>query len=387
LATGTAKGVSTATHAYNIAIRIQNNAPGSASFFTTLDTNLTEILNILIANVTNLNQSGTFRDSVNDGAWLITDTQDNFWITLSVIELIKAQEAVDLLRGGLLDGQLSQGPGGYSITPTQFEYFEELPRVLGINQSYNFDVDRYALFYGLDGSEARDVRTNLHLTTANAWDGSVTPAPFRRAFRLSKPLNLNTFVPSYFTLNAFDKPSKLNIRIYDVDLNGNATTLRSDIGYPFITLTSRNSISRVITNTQHPHERYYWPMYVTKKLGSFSPLSVSLQNTGRRPKHLALNTFKLSVRDSGVSAVVMRVSNVRGEVLSNRERLNEAFAILPVVNDESASDPHADGEMTRVVAQASLAEGPSVRAIEVEFYDLQGGPVDVEASLWFSLIF
>ena len=222
--------------------------------------------------------------------------------------------------------------------------------------------------------------------------GALTPAeaseldPFgesacaQLAFRLSRPVNLNTYTPSIYML----RDDKKQTNIYDVDENGIATDLRTDIlEYPFATLLNRGSATRQLAEYSDEYEKYYWPSYLMRAAPDDStPLRVMLENTGRPLSHVTLTNYMFN-GDVAQDVVVVRLAGIRGGVLSNNLHVNGAFAVIrnnKVYNGVVAERPCSD------IASASVST--LQRSLEVRLFDTHGNPLkSVSVSMWFSLYF
>lgn len=214
--------------------------------------------------------------------------------------------------------------------------------------------------------------------------GISAPMVHNRIFRLSTPVDLNTFSPSYFT----QRYDKIGQQIYAIDaLTGLATDLMPLTST--VTLASRGKAWRMGAHGTNFYERFYWPMYLERATRSTAAaLSVNLQNLQQRPVKIALRMFAFHGAIEQ-DEIVLKLDGVRGSVVSNNATANTAFAVL---STSLPASRHMLSSATAVTVQRSdtlvLAEAPidtTLRTITARLYDLAGNEVFVPISLMFDL--
>jgi hypothetical protein len=214
---------------------------------------------------------------------------------------------------------------------------------------------------------------------------------YDKVFRLSVPVDLNSFTPSYMT----QRQAQFGTQIYAIDATtGLANTLLAPPST--VTLASRGQAWRM-TPTDVYYERFYWPMYVLRSgeaavaggtTSTSGRLSVQLQNLQQRPVRIALRAFAFH-GPIAEDQLVLKIDGVRGTVVSNNPTANTAFAVL------STSLPSTRGDISTALAVTAdrsdmrvLAEAPidqTLRTITARFYTLQGQEVQAPVSLWLDL--
>jgi hypothetical protein len=206
---------------------------------------------------------------------------------------------------------------------------------------------------------------------------------YNKVFRLSVPVDLNSFIPSYMTQRQAD----LGAQIYAIDATtGLATTPVTTSST--VTLASRGQAWRM-TTTDVYYERFYWPVYVTRSgSDAVGKLSVPLQNLQQRPVRLALRAFAIH-GPIAEGELVLKIDGVRGTVVSNNSTANTAFAVLSTSLSSTRGDIstalalNVDRSDMRVIAEAPIDQ--TLRTLTARFYTLQGREIAVPVSLWFDL--
>jgi hypothetical protein len=218
------------------------------------------------------------------------------------------------------------------------------------------------------------------------------PKFHNRIFRLSMPVDLNTFTPSYVT----QRYDQLGTQIYEIDPDTGLAVATAPFTASTVTLASRGRAWRTGTLPTY-YERFYWPMYVLRSgeagvaggtTSTGSQLSVQLQNRQQRPVGIALRAFAIH-GPIAEDQLVLKIDGVRGTVVSNNPTANTAFAVL------STSLPSTRGDISTALAVTAdrsdmrvLAEAPidqTLRTITARFYTLQGQEVQAPVSLWLDL--
>jgi len=114
----------------------------------------------------------------------------------------------------------------------------------------------------------------------------------RLCFRLSQPLNMNTYIPSIPMLRdgVLTANGDVARTPYTVDEFGVAQALVSNpADYPFATLVSRNAATRQLASFSKYHEKFYWPAYVTRKWSNPKlTLNMGLTPRGEAPSRVTL---------------------------------------------------------------------------------------------------
>jgi hypothetical protein len=241
-------------------------------------------------------------------------------------------------------------------------------------------------FYGATGSEPFGFGTWIR-----DWKSGFGLA--NRAYRVSEPLNLNTFTPTYATKLA----SKAQTAIYATDVRGIANDLLpfDAADWPFLTLSTRSEAAELMRDSgQEYHEKFLWPAYRQRRglpTGAGSPdsdLELRLQNTGKKPRAIRLLAYSIGA-PSAYSSVVVRIDGVKGEIQSNNTTINGAFAVLrladfsftnkTLVGDSVRSDDHP-------IASAPVDK--TLRQLRVRFFDMSGHELknNLMVSMWFSLL-
>lgn len=213
---------------------------------------------------------------------------------------------------------------------------------------------------------------------------AAAPVVHNRIFRLSVPVDLNTFAPSYFT----QRYDKIGDQIYTVDsLTGLANDLRTQTST--VTLASRGKAWRMGADETNFFERFYWPMYSERTTRSTAEgLSVALQNLQQRPVKIALRMFAFHGAIEQ-DELVLKLDGVRGLVVSNNATANTAFAVLstslPATRDNIAAAAAVTVERSDTLVLAEAPIDTTLRTITARLYDLAGNEVFVPISLLFDL--
>lgn len=257
------------------------------------------------------------------------------------------------------------------------------PRYLRSNDAVELTGFRARLWGATGGSGEFDTSTWI-----NDWLAGSGVASF--AYRVSQPLNLNTFTPCHATLKQ-NKPSQ----IYSVDAKGVANALFSYApeAWPFLTLASRSHVQQIMWDSgQKYHEKFLWPTYrqrrglATGAETENDTFIVPLQNDGKRPRHISLLSY--SIAAPLTNAVVVRIDGVGGQLQSNNTTVNGAFAVLRMTSDAADAHRTMSGDSIRSEARpiASAPVDTTVRQMRVRFYDLSGHELkNLLVSLWFSV--
>jgi len=215
----------------------------------------------------------------------------------------------------------------------------------------------------------------------------------RLCFRLSQPLNLNTYIPSIpMVRDVVLRSGDLSWKPYTVDAFGVAqeliTNFPDPVDYPFASLVSRNSATRQLASFSEHHEKFYWPAYVTRKLSNPKlTLNMGLTPGGYAPSRITL--LKYTVHGICTNEVlVMHVAGVHGEVKSNNVHANGSFAILPVA-ESTNGDAYSDRKLASRAVCGYIANAGIIsmqRSLDVRFTDLSGTELDnLSISLWFTV--
>jgi hypothetical protein len=110
------------------------------------------------------------------------------------------------------------------------------------------------------GSTARR-RCSRSATTFGLWLRGDWKSGFglaNRVYRVSEPLNLNTFTPTYATKLA----GKAQTAIYTTDVRGIANDLApfEAADWPFLTLSTRSEATDLMRDSgREYHEKFLWP--------------------------------------------------------------------------------------------------------------------------------
>jgi len=211
----------------------------------------------------------------------------------------------------------------------------------------------------------------------------------RLCFRLSEPLNLNTYIPSLPMLKdtALMNNDSLTWKPYTVDEFGVAQALENLADYPFASLVSRNAVTRQLASYSEYHEKFYWPAYVTRKLSHPKmTLNMGLTPGGYAPSRITLLKYTIH----GIcttEVIVMHVAGVHGEVKSNNVHANGSFAVMPVA-ESTNGNKYSDRELASS-ACGFIANGGIIsmqRSVDVRFTDLAGKEMEnLSISLWFTV--
>jgi hypothetical protein len=195
----------------------------------------------------------------------------------------------------LADARAAPGyrASGAITTQPQEAQFDNAYRHLPPNGTCYFGGDGtnplilHGRFYGATGSQST-FGFDLWLQD---WKNGFGLA--NRVFRVSEPLNLNTFTPTYATKLA----GKAQTAIYTTDSRGIANDLApfTAADWPFLTLSTRSEAADLMRDSgQEYHEKFLWPAYRQRcglPTGAGSPeadLELHLQNTGRRHHSIRL---------------------------------------------------------------------------------------------------
>ena len=275
------------------------------------------------------------------------------------------------------------------------------------------DADHDVILYGNNQSPPRYLHhggiadlTKRVVSLAGAYGGEgvdatqiarMNPFPYeescaRLCFRLSQPLNLNTYIPSIpMVRDAVLRSGDLSWKPYTVDAFGVAQTLinfPTPVDYPFASLVSRNAATRQLASFSEYHEKFYWPAYVTRKWSNPKlTLNMGLTPGGCAPSRITL--LKYTVHGICTNEVlVMHVAGVHGEVKSNNVHANGSFAILPVA-ESTNEDAYSDRKLASSAVCGYIANAGIIsmqRLLDVWFTDLSGAELDnLLISLWFTV--
>jgi hypothetical protein len=156
--------------------------------------------------------------------------------------------------------------------------------------------------------------------------------------------------------------------IYTVDSRGIANDLfeySDDANWPFLTLASRSDVQPLMHHSkQKYHERFLWPLYRQRRglpTGAETEndaFIVPLQNDGKRPRHISLLSY--SIATPLTHAIVVRIDGVGGQLQSNNQTVNGAFAVLRMTSDASDTNRTMSGDSVRSEARP-IASAPWTR--------------------------
>jgi hypothetical protein len=215
------------------------------------------------------------------------------------------------------------------------------------------------------------------------------PGAVRYAWRVSMPLNLNTYVPCHTTLT-----KATSNFIYTVDERGIANNLVefTPADWPFLTLSNRSLVRQeMFDSNQKYHEKFLWPAYRQRRglpMGASTPMHdfiVPLQNDGRRPRHISLMAYSIS--GPLTQSIIVRIDGVSGRIQSNIATVNGAFAVLRM-SDVSQMNQMFNSDSIRSDSRpiVSAPIDTTVRQMRVRFHDLSGNELsNLAVSMWISL--
>jgi len=328
--------------------------------------------------------------SIQVGDELRIGNNDLNYVSARVEEVVK----VDYLRNYsgttvlLASGYKNATINGSSDITETLEH-KSTPRYLNNGEYVDLTRDVISMYgaYGGDPMNADIKSINKH----NPYPHEESCAQL--CFRLSQPLNLNTYIPSIPMLKdtaLTSNNNSLTWRPYAVDEFGVAQTLadfQDTGGYPFASLVSRNAATRQLASFSEYHEKFYWPAYVTRKL-SYPKMTLSMGLTpgGYAPSRITL--LKYTVHGICTNEVlVMHVAGVHGEVKSNNVHANGSFDVMPVA-ESTNGDKYSDRELASS-ACGFIANGGIIsmqRSLDVWFTDLSGTEIEnLSISLWFTV--
>jgi len=326
--------------------------------------------------------------SIKVGDELRIDSNDLNYVTARVEEVAK----VDYLRNYsgttiLLASEYNDATVGGTSDVILYGDKQSPPRYLhnGGITDLTRDVVSLVGAYGGEGVDA----TQFERMNPFPYEESCA----RLCFRLSQPLNLNTYIPGIpMVRDAVLRPGDLSWKPCIVDAFGVAQTLITDFqnpsDYPFARLVSRNAATRQLASFSEHHEKFYWPMYVTRKLSNPKlTLNMGLTPGGYAPSRITL--LKYTVHGICTNEVlVMHVAGVHGEVKSNNVHANGSFAILPVA-ESTNGDAYSDRKLASSAVCGYIANAGIIsmqRSLDVRFTDLSGTELDnLSISLWFTV--
>jgi hypothetical protein len=300
---------------------------------------------------------------------------------------------------GILFTLLQDARAGFGYPPSGF--ITTQPEVVQFDNAYRHLPPNGSCYFGGDGSNPLIVRGRFYGATGSQsfgfgtwlrdWKSGFGLA--NRVYRVSEPLNLNTFTPTYATKLA----GKAQTAIYTTDVRGIANDLApfEAADRPFLTLSTQSEAADLMRDSgREYHEKFLWPAYRQRRglpTGAGSPdsdLELHLQNTGRKPRAIRLLSYSLGA-PSAYSSVVVRIDGVEGEIQSNNTTINGAFAVLrlayfsfankSLVGDSIRSDD-------RPIASAPV--DTTLRQLRVRFFDMSGHELknNLMVSMWFSLL-
>jgi hypothetical protein len=275
------------------------------------------------------------------------------------------------------------------------------PEEVQFDNAYRHLPPNRACYFGGDGNNAPILRGRFYGATGSQsfgydlwiqdWKSGFGLA--NRVYRVSEPLNLNTFTPT----NATKLAGKAQTAIYTTDGRGIANDLApfEAADWPFLTLLMRSEAAELMRDSgQEYHEKFLWPTYRQRRglpTGAGSPdsdLELHLQNTGRKPRAIRLLAYSLGA-PSAYSSVVVRIDGVKGEIQSNNNTINGAFVVLRLA-DFSFANKSIVGDSVRS-DDRPIATAPvdtTLRQLRVRFFAMSGHELknNLMVSMWFSLL-